>query len=204
LVFFDEFDTKDFEWLKYFLAPMQDGTFKAGESMYRIGRAIFVFAGGVSKSWSEFCGATRNPEDENKFRRAKGTDFVSRLRGYLDIASINSTEDGESTKLGAAGNGVSALLMFRRAILLRSLLEDNLSEIIDGNSKEAKIDEAVVSAFLQIKKYQHESRSMQAIIEMSRVSPRVAFQRSSLPASDQLAMHVDAGEFYKLMDGIAL
>jgi ATPase family associated with various cellular activities (AAA) len=69
LVFFDEFDASfgrvKLRWLKFFLAPMQDGKFKAGESTYRIGRAIFVFAGGISKSWYDFYEKHKKDKDKN-------------------------------------------------------------------------------------------------------------------------------------------
>src|SRR5262249_13099290 len=86
LAFFDEFDAKlgpqDFGWLKYFLSPMQDGKFKAGESTYRIGRAIFVFAGGVTKTWEDFYEARKGtPTFEEFCKTTKLPDFVSRLRG---------------------------------------------------------------------------------------------------------------------------
>jgi len=52
LVFWDEFDTslgdKALGWLRYFLAPMQDGAFREGQITHPIGRSIFVFAGGTS------------------------------------------------------------------------------------------------------------------------------------------------------------
>ena len=58
LVFWDEFDTSLGEtplgWLRYFLAPMQDGKFQEGQISHPIGRAIFVFAGGTSSSMAEF------------------------------------------------------------------------------------------------------------------------------------------------------
>jgi replication-associated recombination protein RarA len=59
LVFFDEFDTsleQPYGWLKYFLAPMEDGTFKAaeGNESYRVGKAIFAFAGGTAETFKEF------------------------------------------------------------------------------------------------------------------------------------------------------
>ena len=50
LVFFDEFDSAfegELGWLKYFLAPMQDGVFRDGETLLRIGKCFFVFAGGT-------------------------------------------------------------------------------------------------------------------------------------------------------------
>jgi hypothetical protein len=53
LVFWDEFDTPHrnvpLGWLRYFLAPMQDGKFREEQLVHPIGRAIFVFAGGTSR-----------------------------------------------------------------------------------------------------------------------------------------------------------
>ncbi len=57
LVFFDEFDASfngELGWLKYFLAPMQDGLFKDGETMHPVGKSIFVFAGGTSNTFQQF------------------------------------------------------------------------------------------------------------------------------------------------------
>jgi hypothetical protein len=58
ILFFDEFDCAvggaEYFWLKHFLAPLQDGEFRSGHIVYPIGRAIFVFAGGVSKSFHDF------------------------------------------------------------------------------------------------------------------------------------------------------
>ena len=191
LVFFDEFDSKDFMWLKNFLAPMQDGKFKAGESTYRIGRSVFVFAGGLSESWEDF---TLNV---SKAKNLKGPDFISRLRGHLDIASINGPGDAGANTGDTSAERFRRALLFRRAVLLRSLLEVHLPDVLDKNSKEAKIDTDVLRAFLEVPRYTHEARSMQAILEMSLLSPRGALQKSSIPAADQLAMHVDAGEFLK-------
>jgi hypothetical protein len=188
--FFDEFDSNNFGWLKNFLAPMQDGKFKAGESTYRIGRAVFVFAGGVSESWKDFT------EKVSGNKNSKGPDFVSRLRGHLDIASINGPRDPGAKPGDESANRLDRVVLIRRAVLLRSLLEVHLPDVLDKNSKEAKIDTEVVRAFLRVPSYTHEARSMQAILEMSRLSPRGALQKSSLPAPDQLAMHVDANEFF--------
>lgn len=202
LVVFDEFDSnygsERLGWLKYFLAPMQDGKFKAGESMYRIGRAIFVFTGGIAKTFSEFYD---DQKMQDYFKAAKGSDFVSRLRGYLNIAGINAGK--ESGSLGRESEEsqeiIDSVLMFRRAVLLRSLLEDRLEEIIDGNTKRARIDLGVVRAFLRVKRYEHGARSMQAIIEMTRISHRGYFLKSSLPSAAQLNMHVNAAEFLDLV-----
>lgn len=67
LVFFDEFDS-DFHgrlgWLKYFLAPMQDGVFREGDTIHPIGKAIFVFAGGTSSTFQDFRGELLEDKEE--------------------------------------------------------------------------------------------------------------------------------------------
>jgi hypothetical protein len=62
----------------------------------------------------------------------------------------------------------------------------------------AQIDEDVASAFLFVDNYAHDTRSMQAIIEMSQPYAQGGFLKSSLPPFDQLNMHVDAVKFLKL------
>jgi hypothetical protein len=91
IIFWDEFDSRvgkaEFGWLKYFLAPMQDGTFLQAGRNHPIGKCIFVFAGGTSKTMNEF------QKKEEHERLAKIGDFRSRLKGYLDIPSIDPPEN---------------------------------------------------------------------------------------------------------------
>lgn len=185
LIFFDEFDAKldnqDYGWLKYFLAPMQDGKFKGAkaEGSYRVGKAIFVFAGGTAKKFNEF-------KDNVKMEKnAKGLDFVSRLRGYLDIKGIDKN-DSEDT--------VSDLLALRRAVILRSILERRAQQIFGTPGKKARIDKKLIKAFLRIASYHHGIRSMEAIVQMAKPE-RGELQVASLPSGDQLQMHVDNKEF---------
>ena len=78
LAFFDEFDAdldgRPLGWLKYFLAPMQDGEFRDGEAIHPIGRAIFVFAGGTRNSFEEFSTPSADAESPATaaFRAPKG------------------------------------------------------------------------------------------------------------------------------------
>src|SRR5262249_36971249 len=52
--FIDEFDAElnnaSLGWLRYFLAPMQDGEFLAEEKVIKFAPAIFLFAGGTAPS----------------------------------------------------------------------------------------------------------------------------------------------------------
>ncbi|AWK52579.1 Ryanodine receptor Ryr [Clostridium beijerinckii] len=193
LVFFDEFDSAlegKLGWLKYFLAPMQDGAFREGDSIHPIGKAIFVFAGGTSSTFKEFCGEDFEDENEQKqfllgFKGAKGPDFVSRLRGYVNILGPNQTDEKWDQ-----------LFIIRRAMLLRSLLERKVDHLINDNG-EAQIDDGVLRALLKIRRYKHESRSMEAILEMSMLTNAKKWEQSYLPSKEQLKLHVDEEQFLR-------
>ena len=90
LVFWDEFDTPlegaSLGWLRRFLMPMQDAAFLDGDVSHPLGPAIFVFAGGTCATFAEF--STGDTPDD---RRAKKSDFISRLRGYMDVLGPNPT-----------------------------------------------------------------------------------------------------------------
>ncbi|MEY8000874.1 Ryanodine receptor Ryr [Clostridium sp. Mt-5] len=193
LVFFDEFDStfeKKLGWLKYFLAPMQDGIFREDNSIHPIGKAIFVFAGGTSSTFKEFCGEdienkTEYREFFKEFQSAKGPDFISRLRGYVNILGPNQTDERWDQ-----------LFIIRRAMLLRSLLEHKVPHLINERG-EAQIDKGVLRALLKVSRYKHESRSMEAILEMSRLTNAKKWEQSYLPPKDQLRLHVDEDEFFR-------
>ncbi|MDR7079535.1 hypothetical protein J2Y03_004593 [Neobacillus niacini] len=193
LVFFDEFDTAfngKLGWLKYFLAPMQDGVFRVGDTVHPIGKAIFVFAGGTSSTYRQFCGEDIEDGTEYKpflkeFKDAKGPDFISRLRGYVNILGPNQTDEKWDL-----------LFIVRRAMLLRSLIERKTPDLLDGTGV-AQIDNGVLRALLKIPRYKHESRSMEAILEMSRLTNAHKWEQSLLPSKEQLRLHVDEEQFYR-------
>ena len=114
LIFWDEFDTTFNEirlgWLRYFLAPMQDGRFQEGQLNHPIGRSIFVFAGGTASSMAEF----GRGFSADEFRAVKGPDFVSRLKGFVNILGPNPVKGTGDTP------GQDPYFIIRRAILLRS------------------------------------------------------------------------------------
>jgi hypothetical protein len=200
LIFFDEFDASELRWLKYFLAPMQDGTFKGAAGTYHVGHAILVFCGGVYTTFREFAegrhNGSREESNQNFLRSHKVPDFVSRLRAHLDIRGINES-------VSPTEREAQQLKMFRRAVVLRSLLERHAECIIDPETKFAKIADPLIRGFLKVKEYKHGIRSMQAIIQMSWVSEMEGFTLSSLPPRPQLEMHVDADEFWaKCLDGV--
>lgn len=198
LVFFDEFDEGNLRWLKYFLAPMQDGTFRGSRQTVKVGRAIFVFAGGVSHSFEGFKNhagqAVKQSESVSSEKSAdfvavKGPDFVSRLRAHIDVLPIDVPEDE------SVGNIKPVI---RRSIVLRSLIEtlNYTNKSSDGKLVVSNVVDEILFALLTIDRYQHGVRSMQAILEMSALSYG-KLDASSLPPANQLSMHVNADELFR-------
>ncbi len=187
LVFWDEFDAslggRPLGWLTQFLAPMQDGMFREQGIFRPIGPAIFVFAGGTRASLSEFVAGA----DEGAGKDAKKPDFLSRLRGYVNVLGPNRLDAGD---LG---------YVLRRAMLLRALVKRKAPQMIRGGH--LNIDDGVLAAFIGAGRFYHGARSMEAIIDMSSLAGKMRFERSSLPPRRQLTLHVDADEFLRLVAG---
>ena len=186
LVFFDEFDTplqnQQFGWLKYFLAPMQDGEFLDGEGMHPIGKAIFIFAGGTCQSYNEFFKRVQEIKD------AKGPDFISRLKGYMNIKGCNPSGYNDQ------------FYLIRRAMLFRTIIQRERGYLISSGGEMA-INPELIPAFLKVKKYMHGVRSMEAIIFGSSLMGKRIFDQSALPPRDQLRVHVDEEDFMRLLLG---
>lgn len=198
LVFWDEFDSVfggiKFGWLRYFLVPMQDGEFSDGRTTHPIGKAIFVFAGGIFHSMELF---VRESQDQ---RDAKAPDFISRLRGYVNILGANPPDDTEDKKVS------DPFYQIRRAILLRSILWQNVPQIFSNRDQKGRlnIDNGILRALLKTRCYKHGARSMEAIIGMSNLAGKTHFDQSSLPPETQLDLHVDGQDFLSLIQEIVL
>lgn len=185
LVFWDEFDTaldgNPLGWLRYFLAPMQDGEFRQGQITHPIGRCIFVFAGGTCSRIEDFSEAARSAPG----RQAKGPDFVSRLQGFVNVIGPNRQTPAD------------AFHVVRRAILVRSILGRSAPALFAEGR--LSIDDGVLRALLETMDYHHGTRSLEAVIATSRLSGQTSFERSSLPPEPQLQLHVDAQDFLALV-----
>lgn len=205
----DEFDCKfegeDYGWVKYFLAPMQDGIFSYGGMAHPIGPSIFVFIGSktstlgelevlikprpLNRLFNKLPGKPKRPTDLNGISKLQ--DFISRLQGHMDVPGLNpkpSTTDQELREL-----------YLRRAIILRSMIMKQCTTIIKNENgfKVASIDRGLVNAFLKVKEYKYGARSMESIISMSHLDGRSRYNLSCLPSNDQLNLHVDVLDFLK-------
>ena len=133
LVFWDEFDSphdgKELGWLARFLAPMQDGVFLDGGIARPIGPAVFIFAGGTHATLASF------KERSVTIPGAKASDFLSRLRGHVDVLGPNPRD--------ARDRGY----VLRRALLLRAQLLGRQPRLVRGSI--LSIDPGVLRAFLR-------------------------------------------------------
>lgn len=217
LVLWDEFDAtrvtaggaQQLGWLAHFLSPMEDGKFQDGQLTHPIGRAVFVFAGGIYHRMEDFVKENsdmveKGDEPENgrtpdsstteapSSATAKAPDFVSRLSGYVDVAGPNPRNDDATA---------DPYCLIRRAVLLRAQLHlhsDAIFRKVDG-IEQPNIDEGLLHALLLTKKYRHGARSLTSIIATSTVPGRDRLERSDLPSENQLKLHVDARDFLDLV-----
>lgn len=188
LVFFDEFDSSRdgvlLGWLKSFLMPMQDGEFKDENGVHPVGKCIFVFAGGTAATFDDFVRPMYDKEAERAFKNVKAPDFVSRLRGTINILGPNQVPGSDEQGF-----------ILRRALLLRSFLEGRK---LVSKAGTAQVSRDILRAMLLVPKYEHGARSMEAILDMSRMEG-ASFEPVSLPFYTQMQLHVDADAFIRLV-----
>lgn len=171
--FFDEFDapkgSAPFGWLAWFLAPMQDGEFVYDGEVISLRRAVYVFAGGTAATLEQFSSFEQLPE----FQRAKGPDFISRLRGFLDIRGPN-----EEPRL------------LRRAVLFRS---EFMSRARQPSAGRFRPDRDLMASLLEVGRYRHGARSIAAVVELSNVQGARRLGWNGLPQDHLLSLHIDRG-----------
>jgi hypothetical protein len=133
IVFWDEFDselnTVKAGWLRYFLAPMHDGIYYEKGHKHRIGRAVFIFAGGVYKSYKEF----KNYCVTSEADKSKMPDFCDRVTddGFVDIVAMSTNEQYSP----------------RIAFFIRKLMEEKYG--VSAN-QEFTLEDAVIDKLLDI------------------------------------------------------
>ncbi len=220
LVFFDEFDTaldgKPLGWLRYFLSPMQDAEFLDRGTPHPIGQSIFVFAGGTCGSYADFARpltewkteVETKTETENgtesdvakryrEFKDAKGPDFLSRLRGTLDIPGLDL-----NPRFDAYGPPdafpCEAAIMLRRANILAFQLGQKAPDLQDG-SRAYQVSDSVVRALIHLPRFEHGNRSFEAVLEMSRLVGQTRFTPSLLPSLGQAGLHANAAQLLQLL-----
>lgn len=173
ITFWDEFDCRydgnEFGYLRYFLPSMQDGVTYVHGIPYYIGRAIFVFAGGVKASWQgmEDLLTKASPQELQMARTLKIPDFMSRLRVVLDIDGIEIPE--ELLRESASSDELAEL---RRILLKRAFI---IAHQMDTHWKKAARKTSGLLLRLLIGHYNYGARSIEAVIEASRATDRLVY-----------------------------
>jgi hypothetical protein len=174
ILLFDEFDAPlsgvSLGWLRWFLAPMQDGEIMVGGEASKFGKAVFMFAGGTAPSLAEF--EEHAALDQVSFREKKVPDFISRLRGFIDIQGINNRDTEQKV---------------RRALLLRHLLVERWPN--QSSSANFPIDEGLVGSLLSTVHFLHGVRSMEALLDMSKLD----HGKVELPEPQLTKLHLSRG-----------
>ena len=207
VVFWDEFDSNEYKWLQYFLAPLEDGKFQSGQITHAISRCVFVFAGGTSCDFEHFGPAPEprtNEEhkalnrrykqsgirDADEKRRTdfilkKGPDFVSRLDAHFNVLGINQRHEFDFEKGKWDRTDTSDVgFPIRRALLIRSVLRlDNKTWL--------QIEPALLAALLRVSKYRHSTRSLKKVVQLLQSAPGEPLRRANLPSRDLLARHIE-------------
>ncbi len=188
VIFWDEFDSQEYRWLQYLLAPMQDGRFQDRQMTHRIGKCVFIFAGATSHTFKDFGPAPADPNGWKKFVLGKGPDFHSRIDAYYDVLGPNPRLSS-NTKTPAAGgsqriDSADRCYPLRRAILLRSYLAKKEKGLLD-------IDPGLLTALLEVPWYRHGARSLSKLaqsLKPERITDPI--RRSCLPPPGIMALHL--------------
>ena len=209
VVFWDEFDSAEYKWLQYLLAPMQDGTFQEGQLTHAVGKSVFVFAGGTSRDFAHFGPPEKiEPEKDETQRKArqdfvmaKGPDFKSRLAGFFDVLGPNPHQEYDSEVAGKgldpwADDSTDLGYPVRRAILLRSLLGLVKDKDKDKENEPLDIDRGLLTALLEIKHYRNGARSLEKLVSQMRDRGGLPLRRAHLPPDDLLALYVDDAQHF--------
>jgi hypothetical protein len=194
VVSWDEFDSIDNFWLQYLLAPMQDGKFREGMMSHPIGKSVFVFAGGTSRTMENFTPDESDAEVYQNFVKKKGPDFVSRLSGYLNVLGPNRRQkfDKENKKWVDDDIHIDICFPVRRALLLRNMIGL-------GKDEELGIDKGLLNAFLEIEEYSHGARSLETLVMLIKGQKTGGLMRSDLPPEEQMSIHVDYQKFVNIV-----
>lgn len=194
VAFWDEFDSREYEWLQYLLAPMQDGRFQEGLANHSIGPCVFIFAGATSATFAGFGPKESAAAAWRKFKLSKGPDFQSRLDTYYDVLGPNVRElPPNKAHEKPRRDPADVCAPLRRALVIRHQLSVPPDGILD-------FDSDLLDALLETQAYRHGSRSVEKIVTALRPGPgTLAVRRSSLPPAQVLAMHLDLPSFGRVL-----
>ena len=203
-VFWEDIDSGNFKWLRYFLSPMKDGLIQGKNDIRNTGKCIFIFtgssengkflykpeephAGSVSKKTLK-----RQRKRIKVFKASKVLEFRNNLDASLSASGVNR-QDAYSPDQENLIAEFQADLMYpvRRTLHLRSGLGMK-------NNRKLKMDPGLIMAFLKTREYKHGTRSMTRILEHLKGDSSRKISRSELPSVKFMSGHVDFDGFMSI------
>ncbi|KAI1073208.1 hypothetical protein LB507_010798 [Fusarium sp. FIESC RH6] len=228
VVMFDEFDSvfeqQELGWLKYFLAPMQDGYFLEHGQKRSLKKVIFIFVGGTSATWRAFTkGMYKKDEEENEgdqpvedshtnnnkeahVRHDERSEFDKEKEKQERREKPKREKDKRAKKPDFVSR-LSAYIDIRGlnkmgdgdemfTVRRAMILRSALSRRLKvSKGSDIPVDGRVLFALLEQEEFRHGARSITLILQMSSLSGRERFEASALPSEEQLGMHMDVTEF---------
>jgi len=185
IVFWDEFDSNDYQWLKCMIAPMQDGEFQEGKEVHPIGKSIFVFAGGMTYTMNHFS----DKMEDDKYIVKKGPDFQSRINCSLNVFGPNRKPwfEDKTSKWQREGDKKDICFSIRRALFIRSIL--------GSDNKVLNIDQQLLRVLIEVANYKNGSRGLERLLRNLAIHNDRKIERSDLPSKEIIQMNVDYDDF---------
>jgi hypothetical protein len=191
IVFWDEFDSDEYGWLKSMIAPMQDGEFQEGREIHPIGKAIFIFAGGTTYTMQHFIERMKHPDYINK----KGPDYISRISCSLNVFGPNRKPyfDIEKEIWKESGDPKDICFSIRRALFIRQPLSNE--------NKQLNIDAQLLRALIEVSRYKNGSRGLERLLKNLSAHKYRKIELSDLPSKEIISTNVEYDDFMnKLTD----
>ncbi|OKL57994.1 hypothetical protein UA08_06497 [Talaromyces atroroseus] len=191
VMFFRGFDTKLSpplafrEWIPHLLSSILQGQIWCQGLNLLIRRSVFFFESTRFRTLEEFR-SNLTDTDSNSYLETE--EFLSHFHGFINLLGPDCVDDHDE------------LYPVRRAVILRSLLEEKAPKLIE-EKKEVKVDKRVLDGLLITPRFRQGIRSLKAIIEMSSLGNADHFQLFHLPPESQLNLHVDYHAFERCMNG---
>ena len=203
-VFWEDIDSGNFKWIRYFLSPMKDGLIQGKHDIRHTGKCIFIFTG--SSENGKFLYKPEEPDSGSVskktlkrqrkrikvFKAGKVMEFRNNLDASLSLSGVNR-QDAYSADQENLIAKFQADLMYpvRRAFHLRSGLGIK-------NNKKLKMDQGLIMAFLKTGEYKHGTRSMNRILEHLKRDSSRKISWSELPSVKFMSGHVDSDGFMSI------
>jgi len=194
IVFWDEFDSDDYRWLKTMIAPMQDGEFQEGKEVHPIGKCIFVFAGGVTYTMQHFC----DKMESGEYAVKKGPDFQSRINCSLNVFGPNRKpyQDLSAKTWLREGDVKDICFSVRRALFIRSIL--------GSDEMPLNIDNQLLRTLIEVSGYKNGSRGLERLLRNLAIHNNRKIEQSDLPSKEIIQMNVDYMDFMEKLSDVTV